>query len=170
MKSPLFRLGFGLLALLALFVWYRFRQPRFEAGENAPDFSVALADGTTIDRNAMRGRYVLLQFWGSWCGPCRLENRELVPLYAKFHPVGFEILSIGMENNPLQWQQAIEQDNLIWKWHAMESADLEGPLTKLFNVHTIPATFLINPDGKIMGVNRSPDEIEKLLETHLSRR
>jgi peroxiredoxin len=152
----------ALLAALGYF-FYQYRQPRFKAGEQAPDFEVALMNGEQLKLSDLQGKYVLLQFWGSWCGPCRKENEELVPLYHKYHDRGFEILSIGLEQNARAWQNAIVQDGLVWKYHTMESADFIGGRAKQFNVKQIPTTFLISAKGVIMGVDLKPEYINKML-------
>lgn len=144
-------------------VFYQYRQPRFVVGETAPDFEMALLNGERAKLSDLKGKYVLLQFWGSWCGPCRKENPELVALYQKYHERGFEVFSIGLEQNPKAWQNAIARDGLVWKYHAMESAEFDGEQTKLFNIKSIPAIFLLNPEGKIMGVNLKPHYMDKML-------
>ena len=154
-----------LLALLALvaFVFYKYRQPRFVAGENIPDFEVSLLNGERSKLSDLKGKYVLLQFWGSWCGPCRKENPELVKLYEKYHDRGFEIFSIGLEQNPQAWQQAIKQDGLLWKYHSLESAEFSGGLAQQFNVKSIPTIFLISAQGVIMGVDLKLEYIDRML-------
>lgn len=146
---------------------YQYRQPSFSAGEKVPDFSIPLASGTSGNLSDLRGKYVLLQFWGSWCGPCRRENPELVRIYQQFHERGFEIFSIGIENNPTSWQKAIEKDGLIWKYHAMEAGDFSGEIAQLFNIKSIPTLFLLNPEGVIMGVNLSPEYLNRMLKEKL---
>ena len=153
--------------LIVAFAWYRYRQPRFVAGESAPDFQVTLADGSSAHLSDTKGKYTVLQFWGSWCGPCRAENPSLAQLYRKYHDRGFEIFSIAIEQNPRNWQRAIAEDGMVWHYHAMESADFGGPVSRHFNIKSIPAIFLINPDGNIMHVNPAPDELDKILNERL---
>lgn len=152
----------SLFAIVA-FVFYKYRQPRFVAGEKAPDFEVGLLTGERAKLSDLQGKYVLLQFWGSWCGPCRKENPELVALYQKYHDRGFEIFSIGIEQNPQAWQRAITQDGLLWKYHSMESSEFSGELAQKFNIVQIPTIFLLNAQGVIMGVNLKPEYIDKML-------
>ncbi len=154
-------------AILIAFIWYRYRQPRFIAGEQAPDFQVTLSDGSSARLSDTRGKYTLLQFWGSWCGPCRAENPALAMLYRKYHEQGFEIFSLAIEQSPRNWQRAINDDGMIWKHHSMESADFGGPVSRQYNIKSIPALFLINPEGDIMGVNPAPDELDKILGARL---
>jgi len=155
------------VALIVAFVWYRYRQPRFVAGETAPDFQVTLADGSSAHLSDTKGKYTVLQFWGSWCGPCRSENPYLAQLYRKYHDRGFEIFSIALEQNPRNWQRAIAEDGMVWHYHTMESADFGGPVSRHFNIKSIPAIFLINPDGNIMSVNPDPDDLDKILNERL---
>lgn len=153
---------FLLLALVAL-LWYRYRQPNFVMGDAAPDFEAILKSGEKARLSDLRGKYVLLQFWGSWCGPCRAENPHLVNLYQRYHEGGFEIFSIGIEQRPEAWAKAIAADGMVWKYHAMESQDFSGGQARQYNIHSIPTTFLLDPQGTIVGVNLSPEQIGKTL-------
>lgn len=155
------------LLLLLAFVWYRYRQPNFIMGDKAPDFEVTLLDGEKARLSDLRGRYVLLQFWGSWCGPCRAENPALAALYAQYHERGFEVFSIGIEQRPEAWKRAIAADGMAWRYHAMEDQDFTGGQARQYNIHSIPTTFLLNPEGVISGVNLTPEEIGKTLAERL---
>lgn len=169
-KTTFLRISAALLVLLLFFGWFKYRQPRFIAGDKAPDFEIALADGQQVRLSDLKGKYVLLHFWGSWCGPCRAENPDLADIYKGYRGLGFEIFSIGIEQSEQAWQRAIERDSLAWRYHAMEPADFEGGVARLYNIKAIPATFLINPDGNIIGVNWPPEEIEKTLFQRLAAR
>ena len=156
-----------ILLLLVALIYVKYRQPRFVAGEQAPDFEVGLMNGERAKLSDLKGKYVLLQFWGSWCGPCRQENPELVALYQKYHEKGFEIFSVGIEPTERAWKKAIENDGLVWKYHTMESSEFNGGRAQQFNVHSIPTLFLINPEGVIMGVNLKPIYMDKMLREKL---
>jgi thiol-disulfide isomerase/thioredoxin len=155
--------------LLVGFIIYKYRMPRFVAGEKAPDFSTTLIDGSQAQLSDLKGKYCLIQFWGSWCGPCRKENPQLVQLYQQYHDQGFEIFSIAIERNENAWKKAIQQDGLIWKYHSADFKEFDGQLAVLFNIKSIPTTFLINQDGQIMGVNLSPAEIGRRLGQALTK-
>lgn len=157
---------FGALVLIA-FIWYRYRQPRFVAGESAPDFQATLLDGSSARLSDLKGKYTLLQFWGSWCGPCRSENPSLAGLYRKYHAQGFDIFSVAMEQNRDRWERAIKEDGMIWPHHTMESSDFGGTVSKMYNIKSIPAIFLLNPEGFIMSVNPAPDDLDKMLGSRL---
>lgn len=164
MKSTFIRpLLFVVIAVAAFFAWRQYRQPNFMAGDPVPDFTAMLLTGEQIRLSDLRGKYVLLQFWGSWCGPCRAENPQLVQLYARYHDRGLEIFSVGIEQSAGAWQRAIQQDGLIWRYHTMEDQNFTGGLSQQFNIHSIPTTFLINPQGVIMGVNHDVERLNKVL-------
>jgi thiol-disulfide isomerase/thioredoxin len=151
------------LALLVALAWYLYRQPNFGKGETVPDFSTVLMNGDTVRFESLRGRYVLLQFWGSWCGPCRKENPHLVELYHQYHNQGFEIFSIGIEQSAAAWQKAIARDGMVWPYHSADLRYFDGDIAKQFNIHSIPSTFLIDPEGKIVAVNPGAAEIGNIL-------
>ena len=158
-------------AIIALlFGWYKYRQPRFIAGDKAPDFEVTLADGEHARLSDLKNKYVLLQFWGSWCGPCRAENPHLAAIYQEFSGLGFEIFSIGIEQTGRAWQQAIKRDGMEWRYHTMEPGDFSGNIARMYNIKAIPTTFLINPEGVIIGVNLPPEQIKKTLMQRLADR
>jgi thiol-disulfide isomerase/thioredoxin len=154
---------FLVLAILVAFAWWQYRTPKFVSGETVPAFSATLLNGETVSFESLRGKYVLIQFWGSWCGPCRAENPHLVDLYNKYHNRGFEIFSIGIEQNPQAWQRAIARDGMIWPYHTADMKRFDGELAKMFNIHSIPTTFLVNPDGQIIRVSPDPAEIDRIL-------
>lgn len=158
--------GVALLALIAFGYW-KYRQPRFVAGERLPDFSFTLESGQEAYFSQWRGRYVLIHFWGSWCGPCRNENRALARLYAEYRERDFDIISIGIEQTRQAWEQAIITDGLVWPNHLLELDRFNGPLARRFQVRAIPTTFLVNPEGVIMGVNLQPVQIEHMLREAL---
>lgn len=168
MNQKNLRLGIAAAVILAIvFGIWKYRQPRFSGGDKASDFTVKLINGNEARLSDLKGKYVLLQFWGSWCGPCRQENLYLYELYKKYHERGFEIFSVGLETQERYWRNAIQVDRLIWPYHTMESASFDGPVAKLYNIKSIPATFLLNPDGVIMGVNLAPDYLNKMLSEKL---
>ena len=152
-----------------------FLRPGIENGVNAFDFSGILPDGRSFTLKELRGKYVLLDFWGSWCKPCRDSHPELKKLYAEFHNAsfknadGFEIVSFGVEKNMNSWQNAIVADELKWPYQLVSSDLFDHPVVQQYNVRQIPTKFLINPDGRIIAVDPSIDQVRKLLAEYAIR-
>ena len=135
-------------------------------GVDATDFSQPDVDGKMVKLSDYRGKYVLIDFWASWCAPCRRENPNLVKAYAQYKSKGFEILGVSMDKaaDKAKWLKAIEDDKLTWK----QVGDLKGwdnEAGALYEVKAIPMNFLVNPEGKIIAKNlRGEDLNEKLAE------
>lgn len=152
---------------------YIYAQPKFINGAQAPDFSATMLDGSNMNLSQLKGQYVLLDFWGSWCGPCIAEAPEIKKLYEKFHgktfqdAQGFEIVSVGIESETERWKNAIERLNMNWKYHVSDFKNLDSPIAQLYGVRVIPTKFLVNTEGVIIGVNQSMEEIDKLLSNRL---
>ncbi|MEO5906212.1 MAG: TlpA disulfide reductase family protein [Saprospiraceae bacterium] len=151
--------------------WYL--KPGLVNGEKASDFTGELPDGSSFQLSDLKGNYVLLNFWGSWCGPCRGEHPQLVMLHKEFKgksfsdASGFEIVSIGIEENEASWSRAIQLDSLNWKYHHLEQSMFEGPIAKAFNVRQLPTKFLLNPDGVIIAVDPSLDKVAGILKERI---
>lgn len=148
--------------------YYYFR-PNVHAGQLVPTTILRLRDGSEFSLESLKGKYVLLHFWGSWCGPCRRESPHIRSLYEKFHDArfgdanGFEILSVGIEKNEARWSSAILADRLDWKLHASDLTGFDSGIAKLYGVRQIPTLLLIGPDQRIIGSVQSPESIDKIL-------
>jgi peroxiredoxin len=131
--------------------------------QTAPVFVQPSTDGQLIGLADFRGNYVLLDFWASWCGPCRKEHPNMIRLYERFKDKHFVILSVSLDDNKSSWLRAIEKDRLSW----VQLSDLKGQSNEaalMYGVQAIPSSFLISPDGLIVGKNMSTEEIQELLE------
>jgi len=122
-------------------------------GSMVPDFSFQNIDGKTISINSFRGKVVLLDFWASWCLPCRKGNPQLVSVYKDLHRKGFDIIQISLDNNINPWIDAISHDSLSWNWHGCDFQSWHSKLVTMFNVKSLPANFLIDKSGKIVAEN-----------------
>lgn len=167
-----------LIVVLGLFIGrYFYMQPKFVNGEKAPVFTATLKDGQPFELTQLKGNYVLLDFWGSWCGPCRAESPELVKLYERYQhqafkdAEGFQIVSIGIERNENSWQNAIRVLGLSWPYHILDLSSsmkfFNGNLADQYGIKEVPTKFLLNPEGVIIGVNQSPEAIDKVLAKKL---
>ncbi|MEM0992697.1 MAG: TlpA disulfide reductase family protein [Bacteroidota bacterium] len=147
--------------------------PDIIQGDKAPNFTASTLANEAISLADLKGNYVLLDFWGSWCGPCRKESPELVKLYQKFHgqsfqdAENFEILSVGIEKDKNRWLDAIERDGLDWQYHVSDLKEFENEIAQLYGVRAIPSKFLINPDGLVIGVNQSLAQVDAILSDKL---
>ncbi len=121
-------------------------------GDNAVDFTLPDIEGNQIALSSLHEKYVLLEFWASWCGPCRAENPFLLKMYRKYRSDGFEILGVSLDEQKEEWQSTIKSDSIIWK----TVSDLKGQLGKVpltYKVNGIPMSYLIDPAGKIIDID-----------------
>lgn len=135
-------------------------------GRIAPEFTLPDTIGQPVSLSSLRGRYLLLDFWASWCGPCRYENPNLVAAYAKYKEKGFDILGISLDqpNGRAAWLKAIRDDKLAWR----QVSDLKywnNEAALLYGINAIPQNFLLDPEGRIIARNlRGKELLEKLGE------
>ena len=135
-----------------------------EVGKDAMDFTQNDTLGHPVSLSSFRGKYVLLDFWASWCGPCRAENPNVVKAYAKFHAKGFDVLSVSLDRtvDKEKWLKAIHDDRLAWT----QVSDLgfwNNAVAREYGITSIPQNFLIDPQGKIVGKNLHGEDLEKKL-------
>jgi len=141
-----------------------------EIGAIAPDFMAPDPQGNQISLDEIKGKVTIIDFWASWCGPCRKENPNVVRLYEKYHEKGLEIIGVSLDGNTKQkdpkkaWLDAIEKDGL--KWHQVSNLSyFYDPVAKQYNVQAIPATFILDSEGKIIAKNlRGPALDQKISE------
>jgi peroxiredoxin len=131
-------------------------------GQPAPDFTVGGLDGKPIKLSDYKGKYVMLDFWASWCAPCRHENPNVVKQYAIYKPKGLNILGISLDVDHGAWQQAVTHDNLSWA-HGSDLKNFEGPTERLYHIEAIPSNYILNPDGVIIAKNLTGADLEEFL-------
>jgi peroxiredoxin len=127
-------------------------------GSEAPDFTLETPAGASVSLSSFKGKCVLIDFWASWCAPCRAANPNMVKLYKKFKDKNFTILGVSLDKDKDSWTTAIKKDNLTWT----QVSDLKywsSPVAKLYNVEAIPYSVLIDKDGKIVAKGLEPDSL-----------
>lgn len=129
-------------------------------GRMAPDFELTTLKGETLKLSDYRGKYVLVDFWASWCGPCRRENPNVIKMYQKYGGKNFEILGVSTDQSEVQWRKAIRDDELPWA----QVRDTEFEASTKYNVATIPFTVLVDREGQIIAKNLRGLLLEKKLQ------
>ena len=132
----------------------------FATGKLAPDFTETKIDGKSMKLSDLRGKVVLLDFWASWCGPCRRENPNVVKLYEKYNKDGFTVMSVSLDQDKAKWQGAITADGLVWPNHVSDLKGWASSTGKIYQVTGIPFTVLIDKEGKIIKTNLRGEALE----------
>ncbi len=135
-------------------------------GSPAPDIREATPDGKTASLSDFKGKVVLLDFWASWCGPCRRENPKVVALYNKYKSQGFEVFGVSLDGNKDRWLKAIDKDKLTWQ-HVSDLQKWQSGPARLYGVKSIPQTFLIDKEGKILAKNLKGPALEQKIQEAL---
>jgi peroxiredoxin len=137
-------------------------------GQAAPEISLNNPEGKPVSLSSLRGKYVLIDFWASWCGPCRQENPNVVRMYNRFKGKNFEIFGVSLDKNKDKWVEAIQKDQLSWV-HVSDLQYWQSAGAQAYGVQSIPATFLIDPSGKVIAKNLRGKALEDRLTEILSK-
>ncbi len=135
----------------------------YGAGSEAPDLAGMTPDSSNYSLRQMRGKIVLVDFWASWCGPCRRENPNVIAVYNKYKDKGFDILGVSLDRDMPAWKKAIAQDGLPWH-HISDLRGWQSQHAQLYSVNSIPATVLVDKNGKIIARNLRGEELGNKLK------
>ncbi len=135
----------------------------------APEIEMKNPEGKTIKLSSLRGKVVLLDFWASWCGPCRRESPNVVRLYKQYKDKGFTVYSVSLDEDAAAWKQAISKDGLIWPNHVSDLMGWKTPMTQLYQFESIPHTVLIDKEGNIIATGLRGESLEQKLKEIFSK-
>ncbi len=161
----------GLLVLLILFGATVQPPVGLNLGNTAPEIKQGSINGGELALSSLRGKLVYIDFWASWCGPCRAENPELVKVYKKYsrqhfsNGEGFDIFSVSLDGQYSAWKKAIEVDQLLWSNHVSDLQGWNSSAAMRYGITSIPVGLLINGEGVIIRKNIRPSDLDQILST-----
>ena len=129
----------------------------------AEEVALPTPGGDTLRLSSLRGKVVLVDFWASWCGPCRVSNQHLTELYEKYHAQGFEIFGVSIDNDRERWKAAITTDKINWL-QVNQQGGWQAPITYQWHIDKLPSSFLIDQEGRIVAVDPSYGVIKSWLK------
>ena len=137
-----------------------------EVGMKAPQFTLPDKNGNMVTMSTVKGKIKIIDFWASWCGPCRLNNPALRKLYDEYHDKGLEIIGVSLDTSKAGWEKAMDKDGLIWiNVSSLKGWDCE--IVHLYNVKGVPALFVLDENNNIISTGLRGEQLEKFLQENL---
>jgi peroxiredoxin len=136
-------------------------------GQEAPEFSLPDPSGKKISLSSFRGKYVLIDFWASWCKPCRMENPNVVKAYNEFKNKNFTVLGVSLDKKKEAWMDAIKTDGLTWT-HVSDLQFWESAVVPLYGINSIPTNMLLDPQGKVVAIGLRGEALDAKLKELLN--
>ncbi len=127
------------------------------------DFTVAGLENDSIRLSSLKGKVLLIDFWASWCGPCRYTNKDLVKLYKDYKNKGLDILSISVDDNKKSWKKAIARDKMTWM-HGNDTGGWDAMAAVKWRIEALPTTFLVDKNGDVVAINPEKEELKKKIK------
>lgn len=156
----------SIIVLLIFLFATTFAKAQVSIGQQAPELSLPGKNGDTIKLSSFQGKIVLVDFWASWCVPCRRNNPFLVYLYKKYKNKGLEIYGLSIDEEKDRWLGAVKKDRLSWP-QVVDNKGWDAPSTLTYGVEAIPANFLLDKEGKIIAIDLEGQELEKKIKALL---
>lgn len=157
----------NLLTIFSVFLFSAvMAQPK--QGMSAAEIALPSLNGDTVRLSSLKGKVVLLDFWASWCAPCRASNKYLVKLYPKYKDKGFEIFGVSLDTDAAKWKAAVEKDKIKWT-QVIDAGGWEAPTAMNWYVSALPTSYLIDKEGKLVAMDLEGKELEKAIQHLLEK-
>jgi peroxiredoxin len=150
-------------SIISFFIFITAVNAQPKQGQLAADIALPSVNGDTIKLSSLKGKVVLLDFWASWCLPCRATNKNLVKLYQKYKDKGFEIFGVSVDDEKAKWTSAIKKDKINWV-QVNDNTGWQSKTLESWEIGAIPTSFLIDKEGKLLAMDLQGKELEKALK------